>query len=122
MSELVPRSRPCLITSPRRANKRSGSINTSMNGRARSLRYGQILYKRRKLVLAITLAMFAVGVVWTMTRPRLYSASVNIQIESETSVLPYKEMAALIPLIRHTSALKSRCSKANRWPGESSRD
>src|SRR3712207_3646627 len=59
-------------------------------------RYGQIVLKRKWLVLCVALVVFGAASVWTWTKPRVYTSSVNIQIEPEQSVLPYTEMYASV--------------------------
>jgi capsular exopolysaccharide synthesis family protein len=55
-------------------------------------RYGRIILKRRGLVIGVALAVFAAMSLWTFTSKRMYSSSVNIQIDAEQSVLPYRDM------------------------------
>src|SRR4051812_27547996 len=55
-------------------------------------RYLQIVLKRRWLVVSVTVLALAVTAAWTATMPRFYTSSVNLQIDPEQSVLPYKEM------------------------------
>jgi capsular exopolysaccharide synthesis family protein len=54
-------------------------------------KYGRIILKRRGLVIGVALAVFAAIGVWTFTSKRLYSSRVNIQIDAEQNVLPYRE-------------------------------
>jgi polysaccharide biosynthesis transport protein len=54
--------------------------------------YIKIVLRHKLLALAVTLAVFAAAGVWTYTTKRLYTSSVNIQIDPEQAVLPYKEV------------------------------
>jgi capsular exopolysaccharide synthesis family protein len=61
-------------------------------------RYLEIALKRKWLVLGVAAAVAGAVGLWTYTTPRSYSASVNIQIDPEQNVLPYKEAyAAVVP-------------------------
>ena len=54
--------------------------------------------KRKWLVTAVAALVFGAVAAWTLTTDRIYTSSVNIQIDPEQSVLPYKEMyAAVVP-------------------------
>ena len=55
-----------------------------------------VVVARWKLVFGVTLAVVAATGVWTYRAPRVYTSSVNIQIDPQESVLPYKEMYAAV--------------------------
>ncbi len=62
------------------------------------LRYLQIVTKRKWLVLAVAAAVFAAGAAVTLRSARVFTSSVNIQIDPEQQVLPYKESVnAVVP-------------------------
>ena len=54
--------------------------------------YVKIVLEHWRLALAVALAVFAAAGVWTYTTKPLYTSSVNIQIDPEQAVLPYKEV------------------------------
>src|SRR5438128_475237 len=56
----------------------------------------QVLFKRWLLVVGISLAGLMLAALWAYRAPRVYASSVNIQIEPQESVLPYKEMYAAV--------------------------
>jgi capsular exopolysaccharide synthesis family protein len=53
------------------------------------LRYGRVLLKRIKLVLAVAAAVLGITIGWTFMTTPTYTSSANIQIESEQHILPY---------------------------------
>ena len=55
------------------------------------VRYGLVLLKRKWLVIAVALAVFAAGTVYTLRLPRIYSSRVNLQIEQEQNVLGFQK-------------------------------
>ena len=59
--------------------------------------YLQIVVKRKWLVLAVALFVFGAVAVNTYSTDRVYTSSVNIQIDPEQTILPYKNYAAVIP-------------------------
>src|SRR5262245_12226046 len=91
MSDLIPREPVALpaVPEPRSQNI---WIDQYLDDKQSELsRYGRILYKRRVLIIAITLLVFSAGAAWTWTRPRFYTSSVNLQIEPESNLLPFKK-------------------------------
>jgi capsular exopolysaccharide synthesis family protein len=59
-------------------------------------RYVQILAKRWKIVVGVAVLAFAGAATWMFFAPRVYTSSVNIQIDPEQTILPYKEMYAAV--------------------------
>ncbi len=55
-------------------------------------RYVQIILKRKRLVASVALLVLAAAAAWTFTTERRYTSSVNLQIDPEQSVLPYREL------------------------------
>ena len=55
-----------------------------------------VVLTRWKLVLGVTLTVLLATGVWTYRAPRVYTSSVNIQIDPQENVLPYKEMYAAV--------------------------
>lgn len=61
-------------------------------------KYWEILRKRKWTALAVALTVFGGVCAWTFTTQRFYTARVNIQVDPDQSVLPYKEAyAAVVP-------------------------
>jgi len=56
----------------------------------------QVILKRWVLVVAISVAGVTAAAIRTYYTPRVYASSVNIQIDPQESILPYKEMYAAI--------------------------
>jgi capsular exopolysaccharide synthesis family protein len=59
-------------------------------------RYVQIIFKRKWIVLAVAVVMLGAAAFNTSRKDRVYTSSVNIQIDPEQSVLPYQEMYATV--------------------------
>ena len=55
-----------------------------------------VLLARRRIVLAVAGAVLVATAVWSYRAPRVYTASVNIQIDPQETILPYKEMYAAV--------------------------
>jgi len=56
----------------------------------------QVIVKRWLLVVAVSVAGVVAAAIWTYYTPRQYSSSVNIQIDPQETILPYKEMYAAV--------------------------
>jgi len=56
----------------------------------------QVIFKRWLLVAGVSLAGLALAAVWAYRAPRVYASSVNIQIDPQETVLPYKEVYAAV--------------------------
>lgn len=59
-------------------------------------KYWDVVLKRKWIAIAIALIVFGGVCAWTFTTQRYYTSRVNIQIEPEPSVLPYKETYAAV--------------------------
>src|SRR6266550_3523237 len=89
MSELVRRDVPAIYEPP----PQTIWIDQYLDEKGSDLaRYARILAKRKWLVVAMALLVFAGVCAWTFTTKRMYTSSVNLQIDPEQNVLPYKEM------------------------------
>jgi succinoglycan biosynthesis transport protein ExoP len=60
------------------------------------MRLLQVIFERKLLVIAVTLAGISAAALWAYRQPRVYVSSVNIQIDPQETVLPYKEMYAAV--------------------------
>src|SRR4051794_14951643 len=60
------------------------------------LKHLRVMIKRKWLALAVAALVFGLAAVRTMRTPRVYASSVNIQIDPEQSVLPYKDAYATV--------------------------
>jgi capsular exopolysaccharide synthesis family protein len=91
MTELVKTESPKLpaINQPRQQNI---WIDQYLDEREGELtRYLHIILKRKWSVLSVALLVFAGVAAWTYASQRWYTSSVNIQIDPDQNVLPYKE-------------------------------
>lgn len=71
-------------------------IDDYLDDRQRDVaRHGRILFKHKRVLLAVALAVFVIGTIYTMWLPRIYSSRVNLQIEPEQNLLGYKEAHAV---------------------------
>jgi capsular exopolysaccharide synthesis family protein len=61
------------------------------------LRYLRIVLKRKWLVLAVAVLVFGAVATNTYSTDPVYTSSVNIQIDPEQNILPYKAYAAIEP-------------------------
>ena len=91
MSELVTRepSPPVSVYEPGPQNIYIDDYLDAKQGELS--RYAAILLKRKWWVVSVAAIVFLAAVGWTLTTTRIYRSTVNLQIDPEQNVLPYKD-------------------------------